>query len=240
MQHNIIMNCSFSYQKKPLFIILIRIRRKQISFFVPIFKNIILLIVTVIITERFNIHCSGITWLAATWFSLLGCAWNFINAPIFYNTISLHVMNKFTLWTLNRQAKIFLRAPILYCWNWVKTFSTTTLFHNSQNKIFSKHLTPMWATEIGFNTSQSVNDFYSLALETGTKTNNLIINSQTSHRRCSVRKGVLRKFAKFTGKHLCQSLFNKKETLAQVFSCEFCELSKKTFSYRTPPVAASE
>ena len=32
-----------------------------------------------------------------------------------------------------------------------------------------------------------------------------------------------------------------KETLAQVFSCEFCEISKKdTFSYRTPPVAVSE
>ena len=29
-------------------------------------------------------------------------------------------------------------------------------------------------------------------------------------------------------------------TLAQqVFSCEFCEISKNTFSYRTPPVAAS-
>ena len=55
--------------------------------------------------------------------------------------------------------------------------------------------------------------------------------------RYSVRKGVLRNFAKFTGKHLCQSLFFnevasaacnfiKKETLAQVFSCEFCEISK--------------
>ena len=32
----------------------------------------------------------------------------------------------------------------------------------------------------------------------------------------------------------------KKETLVQVFSCEFCEISKNTFSYRTPPVAASE
>ena len=31
----------------------------------------------------------------------------------------------------------------------------------------------------------------------------------------------------------------KKETLAQGFSCEFCEISKNTFSYRTPPVAAS-
>ena len=33
--------------------------------------------------------------------------------------------------------------------------------------------------------------------------------------------------------------FIKKQTLAQVFSCEFCEISKNTFSYRTPPVAAS-
>ena len=34
--------------------------------------------------------------------------------------------------------------------------------------------------------------------------------------------------------------FIKKETLAQVFSCEFFEVSKNTFSYRTPLVAASE
>ena len=33
--------------------------------------------------------------------------------------------------------------------------------------------------------------------------------------------------------------FIKKETLAQVFSCEFCEISKNTFLSRTPPVAAS-
>ena len=32
---------------------------------------------------------------------------------------------------------------------------------------------------------------------------------------------------------------NKKETLAQVFSCEFCEIFKNTRFYRTPPVAAS-
>ena len=36
------------------------------------------------------------------------------------------------------------------------------------------------------------------------------------------------------------SNFIKKETLAQVFSCEFCEISKNTFFHRTPLVAASE
>ena len=33
--------------------------------------------------------------------------------------------------------------------------------------------------------------------------------------------------------------FIKKESLAQVFFCEFCEVSKSTFFYRTPLVAAS-
>ena len=43
------------------------------------------------------------------------------------------------------------------------------------------------------------------------------------------KKGVLRNFAKFTGKHLRQSLFFNKVTLARVFSCKFCEISKNTF-----------
>ena len=33
--------------------------------------------------------------------------------------------------------------------------------------------------------------------------------------------------------------FIKKEALAQVFSCEFCQISKNTFFYGAPPVAAS-
>ena len=66
-------------------------------------------------------------------------------------------------------------------------------------------------------------------------------------------KGVLKNFAKFIEKHLCQSLYFNKvagfiekscnfieiETLAQVFSYEFCKISKNTFSHRKPPVAAS-
>ena len=35
---------------------------------------------------------------------------------------------------------------------------------------------------------------------------------RSSHRRCSTRKGVVRNFAKFTGKDLCQSLFCNKVT----------------------------
>ena len=44
-----------------------------------------------------------------------------------------------------------------------------------------------------------------------------------------MQKGFLRNFTKFTRKHLCQSLFFKKETLAQVLPCKFCKISKKTF-----------
>ena len=61
---------------------------------------------------------------------------------------------------------------------------------------------------------------------------NLLLLFRSSHQRCSVRKGVLRNFAKSTGKYLCQSLFLnfiKKETLTQVFFCDFCEIFKNTF-----------
>ena len=37
-----------------------------------------------------------------------------------------------------------------------------------------------------------------------------LTNSRSSLRRCSIKKGVLKNFAKFTGKHLCQGLFSNK------------------------------
>ena len=41
---------------------------------------------------------------------------------------------------------------------------------------------------------------------------------------------------------MCQTKTNfiKKETLAQVFSCEFRKISKNSYPHRTPPVAASD
>ena len=66
-----------------------------------------------------------------------------------------------------------------------------------------------------------------------------------------MRKSVLRNFAKFTGKHLCQSLFFnkvagtasnfiKKETLAQVIACGFCKIFKNTFSTEHLRMTTSE
>ena len=48
-------------------------------------------------------------------------------------------------------------------------------------------------------------------------------------------KGVLKNFVE----DLNPATLLKKESLAQVFSCEFCEISKNTFFNRTAPVAAS-
>ena len=59
------------------------------------------------------------------------------------------------------------------------------------------------------------------------------------------KRGVLKNFAKFTGKHQYQRKmpeacnFTKTETLTQLFSCEFCETFQNTFFYKTPPMAAS-
>ena len=51
---------------------------------------------------------------------------------------------------------------------------------------------------------------------------------RSCHPELFYKKGVLRNFAKIH------------RTLAQVFSCEFCEISKNTFLHRTPLVAASD
>ena len=61
-----------------------------------------------------------------------------------------------------------------------------------------------------------------------------ILKFKSSQPRCSVKKGFLKNFANFTGKHLCWSiisiklqawglqLYLKKETPTQVLSCETC------------------
>ena len=57
-----------------------------------------------------------------------------------------------------------------------------------------------------------------------------------------VKKGILKNFANFIGKHLCPKslLLYWKQTPIQVIFCEICEIFKSAFFYRTPPVAAFE
>ena len=62
---------------------------------------------------------------------------------------------------------------------------------------------------------------------------------RSSHRSCSNKEAVLKNFLILTRKQLCWSLFykkawglrpEKKETPIQVFSCEYCEISRTSVS----------
>ena len=66
-------------------------------------------------------------------------------------------------------------------------------------------------------------------------------NTRSCHRRCSVKK-VFLEIPQNSQENTCARVsflinFIKIEALAQVFSYEFCEISKNTLFYRTPPVA---
>ena len=82
------------------------------------------------------------------------------------------------------------------------------------------------------------------------KLKNCILHTEVVAWRCSVKR-VFLEISENSQENTCAGVFFKKrwrpqtsnfikkETLAQVFSCEFSESSKSTFSYRTPRVAAS-
>ena len=52
--------------------------------------------------------------------------------------------------------------------------------------------------------------YYSILLESYRSSSVVLNQYRGSHRRCFMKKSVLRNFTKFTGKHLCQSLFFNK------------------------------
>ena len=67
---------------------------------------------------------------------------------------------------------------------------------------------------------------------------------RSSHWGCSVKKAVFKNLAILTGKHLCwghfliklqvfRSAIYQKETLTQMFSCEYCEIFKNTHFEKT-------
>ena len=98
-------------------------------------------------------------WLVATGSYLLGCTC--ITLSILFDKVFIEIFSNL--------------SPLLYCWHWVKSFPTATLFHNSQN-IFQTFDTK-GATEMILTCFNLEKIHSSLALETGTVSNNLIINS---------------------------------------------------------------
>ena len=76
--------------------------------------------------------------------------------------------------------------------------------------------------------------------------NNLNRNTKAAAQRCSAKKSVLKNFGKFAEKTLsslklpedCNSI--KKETPAQIFSYQFCEVFKSTYFAEYLQIAASQ
>ena len=88
------------------------------------------------------------------------------------------------------------------------------------------------------------------SLNNDVRSDDIVRSAEALPQRCSVRK-VFLEISQNSQEDTCATVsfliklqasdlqLYKKETLAQVFSYEFCEISKNTFFYRTPPVAAS-
>ena len=70
-------------------------------------------------------------------------------------------------------------------------------------------------------------DFYQKVIEAK--------STEVVAQRCSIKKAFL-KISQISQENTCARV---KYVLVQVFSCEFCEISKNPFSYRTPPAAVS-
>ena len=67
----------------------------------------------------------------------------------------------------------------------------------------------------------------------------MFTDTEAVARRCSIKKMFL-EILENSQQNTCAIVsFLIKETLAQVFFCEFCKISKNTLSYKTPTVAAS-
>ena len=71
-----------------------------------------------------------------------------------------------------------------------------------------------------------------------------LINAESSHWRCSVKKGVLKNLANFTGRKLCWSLFlikfqQIKSATLLIFCYEICESFKNTYFEEHQPADAS-
>ena len=91
---------------------------------------------------------------------------------------------------------------------------------------------------------QYIKNSLNSTLKSKQQTRESYIECRSSQRRCSVKKGALRNFSKFIGKHLCQSLFWASEptTLLKkrlwhrcfpVYFAKFLTLScRKSLSYR--------
>ena len=153
----------------------------------------------------------------------------------------LKICSKFTGEHLCRSA-----IPIIPFIFLLSTFKAKMLFlfeFNTDVLYFTQFSQILRGTEFDIFPSSSRYSQYTYTLKVIQFFKKEPIGARSSRPDLFCKKCILRNFTKFTGKHLCQSpYFNnfiKIKFLAQVFSCEFCEISKNTFFHRIPLVDPS-
>ena len=96
-------------------------------------------------------------------------------------------------------------------WKCLKVYTALIgLLRASEEHIDRNSDFPEVAHDFYFPPNQLNSIYCKLQQYIGFKVTNFHFSDRSSHQRCSIKKGVLRNFAKFTGKHLCQSLFFNK------------------------------
>ena len=115
---------------------------------------------------------------------------------------------------------------------WLGLLTTAAICHQDDVAVFEKHL----KTSRFFQSCQSC---YKLCVKTIKIYISLDWFTEAVAQRCSVKKVFLEILQNSQESTCAKVSFIEKETLAQGFSCEFCAISKNTFSYRTPLMATS-
>ena len=104
----------------------------------------------------------------------------------------------------------YLHSFINRLWNWTGRIFPNSLFLGEVTCSYNR----LW--EFSVTKSICYKDVFanSFCSPTFRSSNSLVVEPflRSSHRRCSLRKSVLRNFTKFTRKYLCQSLFLNKVT----------------------------
>ena len=99
--------------------------------------------------------------------------------------------------------------------------------------LFSVESTP-WTQNVNWNYLRHLENVLNIFWKLHVRS--IYVLSEAVDWRCSVKKMFL-EISKNSRENNCVRVSFLIKTLTQLFSCEFCEVSKNTSSYRAPPVA---
>ena len=156
----------------------------------------------------------------------------FLRPPFFYRT-SLVAASFMTLESSNSVWEAAKRCSIKKCAFWKISQYPLWMLRNFQGQLFYR--TP---------SSDCFSGFWWCFFKNFQNIIKMTFGLKSSHRRCSVKKSVLKKFGKFTGKRMCQrlffskvaglGLFIKKRSWRKCFLVNFLKCLRTLF-YRTRP-----